>query len=336
MSIDRMIIIAWAERLDNAADFAERVGRPSYSIYYHMFSNSRLLVPVRYFLQTLKTWQILLVQRPTLVHVTNPPIFATLNVFLYCKLFRAQYLLCVHPPSLYSRKWSWTVPLLRFCARHALINILDQERFKTLFESWGARAVVLVKMPRSYPACDIPPSTHGKYTITVVNTFAPDEPIEPILSAAKRLPDTHFYVLGNLDLADPEMISRAPKNVTFTGWLSHDLYWDQLKRSRAVMTLTTYPHSLVAGGTDGMAVGRPLILSRQPALTEYFDKGTLFVDNTAESIVDEIRRLQQAEDRLQKEILELAIEKCQIWEMHYQKLMSVIEKPTLGVLSPEV
>jgi glycosyltransferase involved in cell wall biosynthesis len=336
MAVKKMIVIAWAERLDNAADFAKRVDRPFYSVYYHMFSDSRLLVPVRYFLQTLKTWQILLAQRPTLIHVTNPPIFATLNVFLYCKLFGAQYLLCVHPPSLYSRKWGWTVPMLRFFARHALINIIDQERFKALFESWKAEAVVLAKKPRSYVTSNIPPSTDGKYTITVVNTFAPDEPIEPILSAAKRLPDTHFYVLGNLDLANREMISNAPENVTFTGWLSHDLYWDQLNHSRAVMTLTTYPHSLLAGGTDGMAVGRPIILSRQPALIEYFNKGALFVENTPESLVDGIRQLQQEEDRLQKEILELAIEKRQLWEMNYQKLMSVIEKPTLGVLSPEI
>lgn len=326
MPVSNMIVIAWAERLDNSADFAKRLGKPFFGIYFHLKSDSPLLVPFRYFLQTIKTWQILLAQRPTLIHVTNPPIFATMNVFIYCKLFGSRYLLCTHPPALYSRKWSWTVPLLRFFARHALINILDQERFKTLFESWGARVVVLTKMPRSYSPSDIPPSVDGKYTITVVNTFAPDEPLEPILSAAKNLPDIQFYVLGNLNLADREMISIAPKNITFTGWLSHDLYWEQLKYSRAVMTLTTYPHSLLAGGTDGMAIGRPIILSRQPALTEYFNKGTIFVENTAESIIEGVRQLRHDENRWQKEILELATEKRQLWEKNFQELMSAIEK----------
>jgi glycosyltransferase involved in cell wall biosynthesis len=93
------------------------------------------------------------------------------------------------------------------------------------------------------------------------------------------------------------------------------------------MTLTTYPHSLLAGGTDGMAVGRPIILSRQPALTEYFTKGTIFVDNSQESIVDGICQLQREQNRLRQEIMELAIEKRQLWEINFQKLMSLIETP---------
>jgi glycosyltransferase involved in cell wall biosynthesis len=325
MSKNKMIIIAWAERLDNASDFAKRLGFPFYCIYDHMFSDYPFLVPFRYFLQTLQTWKILLSQKPILVHVTNPPIIAALNVFLYCKLFHARYLLCTHPPALYSRKWGWTVPLLRFLARHALLNTVDQERFRVLFESWGAKAMVLTKMPRAYPPSEIDPNPDCKYDITVVNTFAPDEPLEPILGAAESLTNVRFYILGNLALADQKIVSKAPANVIFTDWLSHDQYWEKLKHSQAIMTLTTYPHSLLAGGTDGMAVGVPIILSRQPALTEYFTMGTIFVDHSPESIVDGVRRLKHEQNRLQQEIVELAIEKRKLWDTNFQKLLDIIE-----------
>ncbi len=326
----KMIVIAWAERLDNASDFARRVGAPFYPIYARGLDSSRLLVPLRYLNQTWRTWKLFLKEKPAVVHVTNPPILAALNVFLYCKLFGAQYILCTHPPALYSKKWAWTVPLLRFLARKALINTLDQERFRVMFESWGAPSLVLTKMPRAYTPAPFERSQDGRYPITVVNTFAPDEPILPILEAGRAMPDVHFYVLGNTALADPEVLASAPENVTFTGWLSHDEYWDQLKRSRAVMTLTTYPHSLVAGGTDGMSVGRPLLLSKQPALTDHFTKGTVFVENTGASITEGVRLLQEKEALLRQEVLEMAVEKRQIWETNYQELLNKIGDSQTG------
>jgi glycosyltransferase involved in cell wall biosynthesis len=323
-----MIFIAWAERLDNAADMASKFGAPFYPVYIPIFKqNLSIFVPIRYLLQSIKTWQILLSERPDLIDVTNPPIFAVLNVFLYCKIFGARYILCTHPPALYSRKWSWTVPFLRLFARHATVNMLDQEQYKLLFESWKANSLVITKMPRNYSAAEPSRTEEGAtYSIAVVNTFAPDEPIEPILSAAKSLPEVHFYIMGHLTLANPAQITNPPKNVTFTDWLSHDQYWDLLKKSRAVMTLTTYPYSLVAGGTDGMSVGKPIILSRQPALTSHFTKGTIFVEHTPQSIIKGIEQLRAEENDLKTQIAELAVEKRKTWEANFQQLLQMVQE----------
>lgn len=323
--LPNVISVAWAERLDNANDFAKRLGVESFCIYYQPFKlNYLFFVPLRYFVQSFRTWKLLIEKKPDLILVTNPPIVLALNVFVYCKIFGSKYLLENHSPALYSDKWSWSVPLLRFVARKAVLNIIDQDRYKVLFESWGAQALVLAKMPRKFTPSKILSDSNKRFNITVVNTFAPDEPLKPILDAARQLTDVHFYILGDYRLANQAIISDLPANITLTGWLNHDDYWNQLKQSRAVMTLTTYEYSIVAGGTDGMAVGCPLILSDQPALKEYFIKGTIFVENCCNSIVSGIRQLQQNEYQYKEEIHQLANEKILLWESMIIKIEAII------------
>jgi glycosyltransferase involved in cell wall biosynthesis len=298
-----------------------------YALVLFFRRNIPILVPLRYLVQAIQTWAILLKRRPKIIHVTNPPIFAPLTVFLYCRLFGAAYVMDTHSPALYSRKWGWTLPLQRAMARGALVNITDQERFKHMFEGWGAKAIILPKPPGKQRRQDtqILPLDPGCFNVTVVNTFGPDEPLLPIFEAAVHLTEVHFYILGNTRLADKALLQSAPGNVTFTGYLHKEDYWNQLLRSDAVMTLTTYPYSLLAGGQDGMVVGKPLILSKQPVLTDYFTKGAVFVDNTARGIIKGVREAELHEERLRDEVIELSEEKRREWESRFQELRSLVQ-----------
>ncbi len=325
-----IITITWAVRLDKAKDMADDLNSANYCIYYNFLSgNPWILAPLRYIFQTFKTWQVMLGSHPKVIYVTNPPIFLAMNVYVFCLFAKSVFIIDTHSPALYSKKWGWTLPILRVLARAALVNLVDQERYKVLFESWGAKALVITKKIRLYPkkglSADLQPPM-GRYPITVVNTFAPDEPLLPIIEAAREMPDVQFYILGDTCYADENLMKSSPENITYTGFLLHDAYWNQLYASRAVMTLTTYPYSLVSGGTDGMALGKPLILSQQPALTEYFTKGTVFVENTGESIIEGVRNLQADESRLLVEIRDLVIEKRQSWQTDLQELLDLIEK----------
>jgi glycosyltransferase involved in cell wall biosynthesis len=330
MQKEKIIVLVWGTNQDRAYKSAQHLNAPLYNIHTVFFRrNYRLLVPLRYLVQAFSTWRLLFQKRPEIIHVTNPPIFAPLCVFLYCRLTGAAFVMDTHSPALYSRKWSWILPLQRAMARAALVNIVDQERFKDLFEGWGARAIILTKPPAKQRPTQqrSVPTEPGKFIVTVVNTFGPDEPLLPILEAAQGLPDTHFYITGDTDMADKALIASAPPNVTFTGYLYRETYWDQLIRSNTVLTLTTYHYSLLAGGQDGMVVGKPVILSRQPVLTDYFTKGAVFIDNTAEGIIAGVTAARQNEDRLHREIMELSEEKRQEWTSHFQELRKVIGAP---------
>jgi glycosyltransferase involved in cell wall biosynthesis len=253
-----------------------------------------------------------------------------MSVFVYCKLMSANYILDTHPPAFYSKKWRWSVSILRYFAKYASINITDQERFKQLYETWGARAIILSKPSRLVRQSNInqilPPK--GEMIVTVVNTFAPDEPLEPILRAAEQLPNYYFYITGDTIYADRNILTNKTKNVIFTGYLLNDEYWNQLEKSRVVMVLTTYPHSLLAGAQDAMDIGKPMILSKQPVLTEYFSKGVIFVENTTKGIVDGLLTFCEKELYLIQEVPELLLEKQAEWDENYMELLNLIGRIT--------
>ncbi len=331
----KVLVIAWREHLDRATMFAQHFKAEMVHIsYMPVKGNPAWLVPLRYAVQWVMAWKVLFGKRPRYVHVTNPPFFAALNVWLYCKLAGAEYIMDTHSPALFSKKWGWTLPLQRFLAQRAAMNIVDQERFKRMFESWGAKAVILTKPPGTPVQMDESEAQvepQEPYPVMVVNTFAPDEPVAPVLEAARKMPEVKFYVTGNTELADSDMIAAAPENVVFTGFLGREDYWQRMSASRAVVVLTTYPYSLLGGAQDGMVLGRPLIVSRQPSLTDYFTKGTVFIDNTAEGMINGIREVRQQEETLTHQIQELAVEKRELWQTNFRGLQRMVGETDLSL-----
>ncbi len=325
---DRIAVIVWHPVADRPRGYAEALNAPIYYVYRRFF-RPRILAPFRYILQAYDTWKIFMKVRPRVVHITNPPVVAALVVWGCCRLTGAEYVMDTHSPSLYSPLWGWTMPFQHLVARPALVNIVDQARFKRLFEMWGAKAVILNKVPKSDSLAayqGITPGAPFPLRIAVVNTFSIDEPLQPILDAAVRLPGVSFSIMGDTRFLPQEIRERQPGNVTFTGFLRGGDYWKCLASSHAVMCLTTYPYSILAGGHDGMMLGIPLIISRQPALLEYFSRGTLFVDNTADGIVRAVNELEIKMPALRQDISALLLEKQRNWNANFQALRDAIEE----------
>ncbi len=220
-----------------------------------------LLAPIKYVPQTLKTWLVLLRQRPSAVYVFISPVFAALCVYIYCWFAGVPFIMDVGGHAIISRKWAWTVPLVRFLAGKARVNIVDHENFKALFDSWGVETVMLERPPyASGPKLAESKTEKSVFTVTLISTFASDEPIEIVLDAAKQLSEMRFFILGDTGLAKKSLLVNAPGNVVFTGYLSGDDYWELLNSSQVLMVLTTAPESLLSGAVEGMALGKPLIL----------------------------------------------------------------------------
>lgn len=316
--------VVWAPQEGRTERIAEYLNAQLHHIHYLRYKRP-LLAPIKYIPQCLKTWSVLRKQKPEAVYVTNPPVFAALSVYIYCRFSGAKFLMDTHPPSLYGKKWSWSVPLQRALAKRAFLNITDQEKFKELFESWGAKTSIL-----RHPPFDIPNKhlknidTPNMPSVTVVSTFAEDEPVDLVVEAAKQIPEVRFFILGDVALADKALIESAPENVVFTGYLLHEDYWNRLYSSSAVMVLTEWPYSLMLGAEEGMALSKPLILSKQPVLTEHYTKGTVFVEHTVEGMSAGIQTALNQEQLLSQEISELAEEKKEMWSNSIQEILSLI------------
>lgn len=318
------VFIFWGPDSQASEEFARAFDATLHKIHY-LRHKQPLLAPIKYIPMFLKTFWVLFREHPTVVIVVNTPVFAPLCVFLYCYFAGIPFVMDIHGHSFIGWKWAWSAPLQGWLARRALANMIDHSEHRRIFESWRAKFFMLERPPIEPPVNeDNFASRSSHFMVTVINTFAGDEPLEPIIQAARQLPDLLFFILGDKSKAKKGMIQDAPENVTFPGYLLSNNYWSQLYASNVIMTLTKTRYSLVSGGIEGMAVKRPLILSRQPALKDYFTKGTIFVDHSVDSIVDAVQQVQKQEDRLKREIAELSVEKRERWNVEFRRLLHLI------------
>src|SRR5262249_37093173 len=161
--------------------------------------------------------------------------------------------------------------LLRFFSRRALTTIVTGEYLNEMVRSWGAT----VKIVRDVPVCfsdPVPVTLKGNCTMTLINTFTPDEPLEVFFEAARRMPDVHFYVTGETNGADPRLVAAKPDNVQFSGFLPEPEYVGLLLASDAVICLTTLDHTMQRGAYESVYLGKPVVTSNTELLRKAFHK----------------------------------------------------------------
>ena len=90
---------------------------------------------------------------------------------------------------------------------------------------------------------------------------------------------------GDYRFAQPELIGSNPVNVELTGFLQKSDYVGRLLASDAIICLTTLDHTMQRGAYEAVYLGKPVITSNTQVLREAFNKGTVHVDNTVDSIV---------------------------------------------------
>lgn len=313
-------VIFWGPDNPDSEDIAKRLNASLHFVHF-LRHKVPVLAPIKYPFMFLKTLYLLFRERPSVVYVINTPVFAPLCVYLYHLLTGTPFVMNVHGHSYIGKKWGWAAPLQRFLAKRALTNVVDHAGQQRIFQSWGGDTIMMERPPFVLYENDRQINANMPFAVTVISNFHNDEPLHLVIEAARQLPDIRIFILGNTARAEKEMLESAPENVIFPGYLYKQDYWRQLYASNAIMTLTTSSYSLVAGGIEGMAVGKPLILSRQPVLTEYFSKGTVFVEHTVESIANGIHAAQLNESQLLAEIAALSGEKQDRWNSAFQELV---------------
>jgi len=84
--------------------------------------------------------------------------------------------------------------------------------------------------------------------------------------------------------------------------------------------------TLLCGAYEAVAVGKPLITSDWPVLRNYFSSGTLYVDNTPESIRDGVQRVAQGREQLSREMQQLKHSLDRNWTERFDVLRTRVER----------
>jgi glycosyltransferase involved in cell wall biosynthesis len=288
-----------------------------------------LTAPFRYVSQAAKTRRLLHERRPRVVFVQSPPTFAVMTVLRYSRATGARCIVDAHSDALLS-PW-WTRPRWRFrrLAREAAATIVTNEHSAQVIRDQGGVALVIRDIPTSFPPGTVDLS--GAFSVMVVSSFAPDEPLREILDAARGLPDVSFFVTGDRARAPRDLLSELPKNVRFTGFLPDGDYFALMRSCAAVLCLTTRDHTMQRGACEALWMGRPVVTSDWPLLRDYFSSGAVFVDGSAGSIGSGIADMVSGHGRYLEGIDRLRTERAREWQDVVPALVAIADGPPGGV-----
>lgn len=246
-----------------------------------------------------RTIKLIRSRRPEVLLVQNPSFVLAALAVLIRPLFGYRLVVDAHNEAVepYINRKKWFVFVARRLLRWADLTIVTNRWLADVVAGAGGRAFVL---PDPLPA--VPDAAAGKTQVAwrgiaplrmvAIATYAPDEPIDLMLEAARQLVgQAEFAFTGNHAKMPAELKRNVPENVHFTGFLDEQDYWRLLHEAGAVMDLTLMDNCLVCGAYEALACGKPAVLSGNAASRELFAGAAVFVDNSVAGMVAAVREL---------------------------------------------
>jgi len=313
----KSVFIVWASFSQRAKTIAEELGgQVSFQYETRLARGGYWLKPLRWLLQGWKTWQLLEWERPEMVLVQAPPVFAPLVVAIWCRLrgktrssgSRARYVIDGHTGAFHYRSWLWSRPLLRMLARKAVATLVTDEAALIMLKSWKVRGFFLIDgLPRlSPPAGDA--GSQGETRVAVISILSNTEPIEEVFVAARLLPQVTFYLTGDTKRPPSTLLEQKPENVILTGFLRGGNYTALLKNVQGLVILTKQTNDLSCGAFEALIVEKPAVVSDGPEMRRFFTRGFIHVSNTPEAIATGIKQMLDRQAVLTHEVIAMRSE----------------------------
>jgi glycosyltransferase involved in cell wall biosynthesis len=314
MSVKSLFIV-WGDHSRRAETLATELD-VQVCFVYELRLKGRWLTPLRYLVQCWKTWRLLERERPEVVLVQSPPIFAPLVVSLWCELqrktcpsgCRISYAIDCHPSTFFSRKWRWALPLLRFLSRRAVVTLSSNMEAQNILQRWKVRGFFLADTVPSL----VPPvgtiGSEGEARVAVISTFADEEPLAEVFAAARLLPQVTFYVTGNPRRTLARLLAQKPENVSLTGFLRGGAYTALLKNVHGLVILTNQPKDLSCAAYEAVAMAKPAVVSERSENKRWFTRGFVYVNNTPEAIAEGVKKMLKEQMMLVPEVIAMRSE----------------------------
>src|SRR5262249_41618193 len=251
-SFEKLLFVSWALHCSRSDALAKLLGGDSRMIYVERLGSHYATVWLKYVLQGWRTWRLLLRERPRTVMLMVPPIFSCFPAYIYCRMFGSAYITDNHTAAFMTR----CMPLLFLHAwfyRRAVTNIVTNSHLAAKLESWGAPVTIIGDLPVPFDEVTKFPLT-GRFTIAVICSFSPDEPLDSIWQAARELPDVDFYVTGGIKDLSANYVRTRPTNMRLTDYLPRAEFAGLVEASHAAMVLTTRDHTMQRGAYEAVSL----------------------------------------------------------------------------------
>jgi hypothetical protein len=316
----KMVFLVWDRQSIRALGIAKHFGANLYLLY-----TSRIKHPVLF----VRSFRILMKDRPAIVFCQSPPITCAIIPLLYKYLFarksKPKIIIDIHTGAI-TKPWSRTVS--RLIMRLATYNIVTNKELQDyLSQRYHIKSLVLEDPIPDFSdilsttnKVENKPRQEDTFNIAVISSFAYDEPLQVVFDTASQLPDIHFYITGDKTKMDRKFLDRKLNNVILTGLLEYHLYLDLLQKVDAIIDLTTDDKTMLSGAYEAVALERPLIISNWMPLRRYFNKGTIYVKNSAKDIKEGIMIARTEKEELSRQMHQLKAEKIKEWNEKISKI----------------
>ncbi len=280
----------------------------------------------RWFDLASKTVALLRRHRPEILFVQNPSLALSLFAIAMRRLFGFYLVIDAHNEGVrpYDRQGAIVRWLTRRLLKGADLTIVTNAALARDVRAAGGRPLVL---------CDslpVPSVLPGKLEfeapdVAVIATFRPDEPIAAIIEAAAKMPDVSFAFSGDARrFRIPE--NGLPANIRLTGFLPDPVYWKLLSEASVVCDLTLKPDCLVCGAYEALALGKPMVLSDNPATREIFGPAAILTGSAPAEIADALRRALEQREELAANARELRASFPTRWQPQSAETWNAIRK----------
>ncbi len=331
----RAIFISWGRESEKSKYLSKGIGAEFNQIYIKKIWFIPLPTIIRYIVQSIMTFVLLIKKRPEVVCVQNPPVFAPIVSWLYCLIFRSRLAIDSHTAAFLDKKWRFFFPLFRFVAKRADLNTAHNYKNLEILEKWGIEPAFVLQ--NYNPKYDLgllqgemknqdlaEKAEKSELPIFMVNRFANDDDWQTVFRAAELMKEATFFVTGSVP-KDKNIKETTPSNVVLTGYLNHDDFMRLMWRSRVVLAFTSREDTVLWSIREIMALRKPFITSDTEVLRHYFGEVGLFVKSDSEKLAKRIKEAVEEEDKIKKNIDEFIEKDNKRWEGENGKVRKILK-----------
>jgi glycosyltransferase involved in cell wall biosynthesis len=234
--------------------------------------------PRRYVSEWRQTAALLRAERPQVLLVMQPPIFALWSVWRYARRNGARIAGDLHTGTFDDPRWPWARRHTFRLLRKYGLAIVTNDALKAVVESHGCPAISLhdlieVRELDPSPFVDVSVAPKAPFVLVPL-AYDYDEPVKELLAAAASTPGVCWVLTGN----PPRKVRRgAPTNVFFPGYVTNDDYVRLISRANAVVAVTSYENTMQRAAYEALSFGRPLVTSNTQVLTDYYESAAEIV-----------------------------------------------------------
>ncbi len=206
----RVTYISWAESCSRSDHTAREFGGRSHMVYLPEYGSRPSTILLKYLGQWKATARILRDERPDVVFVMTPPLFASFPAFLYAWRHGARVVLDAHTAAFLHPRWRHLLWLQRWLCRRASTTIVHNAHLAEVVRTAGAHSTIVPDVPIVYDEHRTVSALRERSPWRWCARSTPTNRLQAILDAAALVPDVQFFMTGNQKHLSAELKATHP------------------------------------------------------------------------------------------------------------------------------